>query len=411
MYGSRPQELRPWNAEAVLQSVLRRPSVSRADVARELRMSQPTVLDIVDRFIAGGVLREVGTNSSGGRPGVALDIVAEAARVIAVDLGGTYVRVGVFGFDRRLAHSTRLETDTTSREAVLRQIVDQVQQARSFDRASDRSFHCLVVGAPGYVRDGTVLDAPNLPDWIDVPLQHYLELELGIPVIVENDVDLAAVGEAHYGAGRDCADIACVAIGTGFGAGIIANKKLVRGMTGAAGEAAFIVPGPELLDRSFGRTGALETFAAMAALPRHAPEGSALQSASPTEIIAAARRHEDEATATLYAWTRYVAIGLIAIGAICNPETIVIGGGGGVGAYDLIEGQLIRYLQSHLPVPPRLACAQLGDEATLWGSLVLGLGAAVTHLAAKSNAGGNGHRNLGASRKRAFRGAERFKED
>jgi len=140
----------------------------------------------------------------------------------------------------------------------------------------------------------------------------------------------------------------------------------------AAGEAAFIVPVPELLDRSFGGTGALETFAAMPALPTHAPEGSALKTVSPAEIIAAARLGENEATATLQTWTRYVAIGLIAIGAICNPEMIVIGGGGGVGVYEMIQEPLSRYLNSHLPLPSRLACADLGDEAALWGSLVSG---------------------------------------
>src|SRR5579884_2394355 len=112
-----PGFLRFRNARAVLHALLRTRHLSRADLARELSLSRPTVLDIVERFVEEGVLHEVGTNVSGGRPSVALSVAAEAGEILAVDLGGTSVRLGRFDLDGTLREHRKVATEKSSRAA------------------------------------------------------------------------------------------------------------------------------------------------------------------------------------------------------------------------------------------------------------------------------------------------------
>lgn len=374
---NQPGLLRFRNARAVLLALLRGRRLSRADLARELSISRPTVLDIVDRFVENGVLTEVGTNASGGRPGVALSVAADAGEIVAIDLGGSSVRLGRFDLHGTLLDRLKVPTDTSSRDAVLDQIAALVA---GHSRAGRE--RTLVIGAPGYVRDGVVCDAPNLPEWHDVPLRADLERRLGVPVIVENDVDLAAVGESRHGVGRDHRNLVFLSLGTGLGCGIVLNGRLVRGAAGAAGEIGFLVPGVTELEGDFGANGALETLAAMPALVGHLPAGSAHAGTSPEEVIAAARAGDRDAREAVRVWARYVALGVLALGAICNPGVVVIGGAG-MHAFDLLEGPLTDAMHRHLPAPPALARTALGDDAALWGGLALGRERVVEVLATR----------------------------
>src|SRR5579875_1850876 len=267
-----PALLRRRNAREVLHTVHNEPGVSRAEISRRLGISMPTILDIVNRYVRLGIFQELGDRASGGRPATALGIAPDAGRLIVIDLGGTSVRGAAFGMDGRRSETIKLPTDTRSRQSVLDQLEDLVERLS----ASSAAAHAIAVGAPSYVQDGVVIDAPNLPNWRNVPLQQHLEDRFGFPVSIENDVDLAAVGETFHGAGKGLSDVALVAIGTGIGAGIVIDGKLVRGKAGTAGEIAFLVPDPAMLDTSYGAKGALESVAAMPALAGHLPEGSAL---------------------------------------------------------------------------------------------------------------------------------------
>lgn len=382
MSRNHPGLLRFRNARAVLQALLRTRDLSRADLARELSISRPTVLDIVDRFVDEGVVREVGVNASGGRPAVALSVAADAAEIMAVDLGGTSVRLGRFDLEGSLVERVKVPTDKRSRQSVLDQLTEMVETHQE----DSTNVRALVVGAPGYVRDGVVCDAPNLPDWQDVPLRAELERRLRIPVVVENDVDLAAVGEAQHGAARGRSHAVFLSLGTGIGAGIVQDGRLMRGTAGAAGEVAFLIPGIEDLDRSYGGQGALETRASMRALPGYLPAGSRLHGDSPEAIVAAAHAGDSSALAAVDTWASYVAVGTIALGAICNPDMVVLGGAG-ANAFDLIEARVTAALNRHLPVPPALCVTELGDDAALWGGLVLGRARVVDHLAARQRSG------------------------
>jgi glucokinase len=382
MSRNRPGLLRFRNARAVLLALLRSRDLSRADLARELSISRPTVLDIVDRFVDDGVVREVGVNASGGRPGIALSIASDAAEIMAVDLGGTSVRLGRFDLGGTLVERVKVATDKRTRQSVLDQLCDLVTTHRSLETG----IRCLVVGAPGYVQDGVVCDAPNLPDWHDVPLRTELEERLKIPVIVENDVDLAAIGEGHHGAARGCSHVVFLSLGTGIGCGIVVDGKLNRGAAGAAGEIAFLVPGVAELDTSYGGQGALETLASMQALPGYLPAGSILEGVGPEAIVSAAHTGDPDALHAVHTWAGYVALGTIALGAICNPEVIVIGGAGAY-AYDLIEERLRSAVRRHLPASPRLAATELGDDVALWGGMVLGRDRVVERLASRQRAG------------------------
>jgi len=155
---------------------------------------------------------------------------------IGVDLGGTYIKVGVVSESGKIAVKTAIETDA---EKGPKHVISQIKKGieKVFSK-KDFNIKGIGIGSPGVVtpKKGTVENPPNLPGWIKVNLGQILEKEFGIDVFVENDANAAAIGELIFGAGRKLDSFVMVTLGTGVGGGIVCNKKLFRGEHGAAGE-------------------------------------------------------------------------------------------------------------------------------------------------------------------------------
>ncbi len=297
-----------------------------------------------------------------------LSVPADGGQVICIDVGGTAIKAGRFTLDKQLSESYRAKTVHVNRQSVIDQLVEVVEilTVPSIE-------HCaVVVGVPGFVSDGIVIDAPNLPDWHQVPLYGELSRRLAVPVAIENDVNLATLGETFFGVARGYRNVVFLNIGTGVGAGIIINQKLFRGASCAAGEIGFLVPGIKELHESFENVGAFEYAVAMQYLARYMQQNDEKTTASPAEIINAARAGSNEAMDALTRWADYLSVGLIALSAVLNPEIIVIGGSG-CKAFELVKDRVVRHVQNHSPVPPIVACTELGEQAALWGGANIGL--------------------------------------
>lgn len=155
---------------------------------------------------------------------------------IGVDLGGTYIKVGIVSETGKIAVKTAVDTKAElGPKYVIAQIKKGIEQVYS-----KKDFHIkgIGIGSPGIIsaKKGTVQNPPNLPGWVKVNLGEILEKEFGIDVFVENDANVAAIGELIFGAGKKYDSFVMVTLGTGVGGGIIYNKKLFRGEFGGAGE-------------------------------------------------------------------------------------------------------------------------------------------------------------------------------
>ncbi len=310
------------------------------------------------------------------------------SRVIAVDLGGTQIRAAVCDAEGRVLNRLAQPSQTSEGvEAVFARIVATIRAA------ADEWAHvrAIGIGAPGPLDPwrGIVLEAPNVGGMRDFPLKARLEQELGVPVFVGNDANLAALGEQRYGAGRGVANLIYLTISTGIGGGIIADGKLflgARGFAGEVGHQTLDVNGPRC---NCGNLGCFEALAAGPAIARAALQ--AIRAGRETmmraqvagagapltaKIVAEAARAGDPlAREILDRAGFYIGLGLVSLLHSFDTQLFVLGGGIAIHAWDLIYPQMAatfgEYAMPSMRQGVAIVPAQLGDDAGLLGAAAL----------------------------------------
>ena len=354
--------------------------ISRADVARATGLSKPTVSALVGDLESAGLVRlaDPGSPSGGiGRPAALYELVPDASLVVAADIGATKIIVGVADLLGRPVAEQMIETPpdaTAAADAVVaaaNRLLDGCAGGASRLRGA-------CVGVPGVYRSGTdsVEMALNLPGFEGLAIARHLSERLGVLTQIDNDVNLAAVGEA--GAGAAHSDFAAVSIGTGIGSGLIIGGELYRGGTGAAGElGSLILPVAEDLTGA-GTRATLEDVASAPAIRRIFSgavgngRASSLDSGADVGEIFAAAVAGDEAAG--YALARAAGAMAYAVTHLClinDPALIVFGGG--VGANPVFVEAVAAELEDLLAHPPELAPSTLGRRATFLGAISLAL--------------------------------------
>jgi glucokinase len=301
-----------------------------------------------------------------------------------IDVGGTKILGGVVAPDGTVLEELRIESPATDVEAIEDAITSLVGQLRS-----RHDITAVGVGAAGYVdaARAVVLFAPNIA-WRDVDLKAELEQRLGLPVVVENDVNAAAWGEFTYGAGHDVDDLLMVAVGTGVGGGLVLDGELYRGAFGVGAEIGHMRVVPDGLMCGCGNRGCLEQYASGSALVREvraaARSGSLLAAdvldragGDPDGITGplvteAARAGDPFAVEQLEVLGRWLGEGIASLTAVLDPAVVVVGGGVSE-AGDLLIGPTRHAFESqltgrgHRPVLD-IRRARLGNRAGLIGA-------------------------------------------
>jgi predicted NBD/HSP70 family sugar kinase len=237
----------------------------------------------------------------------------------------------------------------------------------------------IVLGVPGVIDAETStlhLTSPNIPGLEGRAFGVELGDLLGIDVTLENDVNLAAVGERWAGVARGVDDFAFLSVGTGMGMGLVLGGELHRGNHGAAGEVDWALAGlAEDVDPS------ADGLAALA--ERVAPAGSAGTSLAPPydarAIFAAARRGDPLGRTVVDEVARRIAAHITPIAAVADPALVVLGGGLGANG-DLLLTPVRRLLAAWIPYPPRIEISSLGEAAVLMGALAVGLRSALDNV-------------------------------
>ena len=196
---------------------------------------------------------------------------------IGVDLGGTNMRVAVVDGAGCLLETINEPTALAKgREHVVTEISSAVRRLASQSGAG-RALLGVGVGVPGIIdlESGTVDAAANLPGWNHYPVLRELESRLGLPVLLENDANCAAMGEKWIGAGREVEDLCMLTLGTGVGGGFVVNGKPWHGVTGMAGELGHMTVIPDGAPCGCGSRGCLEQYASATAIKRIAVEAAA----------------------------------------------------------------------------------------------------------------------------------------
>jgi glucokinase len=253
-----------------------------------------------------------------------------AAAVLGVDVGGTTVTVVVRDGDGHVrAAAAEPMPAHLAPSAAMQSVAVLAREVAG--RAGVEAAHLAAAGlaVPGDVDAGrgVLRFAPNLPGWRDVPVGRIVAEALGVPVAVEHDVRMAALGEARLGAGRGVASFVCVTVGTGIGAAIVLDGRLYRGVSDAAGEIGHVpVPG-DGAPCGCGRRGCLETMASGRAIAARARARGAAAGVTAAEVFAAAKAGDAACAAVVADATAALAAGLTALVNVLNPAVIAVGGG------------------------------------------------------------------------------------
>jgi glucokinase len=305
---------------------------------------------------------------------------------IGVDIGGTKVAGGVVDPDGRILEQHRVTTPARDAEATTDAIVRVIEELRS--RHDD--IEAVGLGIAGFVdaARSVVYFAPNLLGWRDGPLREEVEKRIGLPVVVENDANAAAWGEARFGAGREEGCIVCVTLGTGVGGGVIVDRHLFRGGFGVAAEIGHIQMVEGGRPCGCGQRGCWEQYASGGALVREARERAeedrqsaelllglgdgTPQGIAGEHVTEAAHQGDPVAIGAFNTLGHWVGQGLADLAAVLDPQVFILGGGvseaGDVlleptrKAYEeLLTGRGRRPLAEVVP-------AQLGNDAGLVGA-------------------------------------------
>ena len=303
---------------------------------------------------------------------------------IGIDVGGTKVLGGVVDEAGKVLTTARKDTPRQGGSALTQTIADVAREL-----LTQHSVTSIGVSAAGFVSSDrkTMLATPNIADWNGVDLDNQLTKLIGLPVVIENDANAAAWGEAKFGAGKNQDHMMMLTVGTGIGGGIVVNGALYRGAFGIAAEFGHMRVVPEGHICGCGARGCFEQYGSGNALLRHAREAI---NASPEvarnllsrgdgtvagltgqAITDAARDGDPVALAAFNTTGQWLGAGIASLSVLLDPACVVIGGGV-IDAGEILLKPTRESLERNMPFAgkhpyPQIIAAELGNEAGLVG--------------------------------------------
>jgi glucokinase len=368
--------LRGLNLETVLAVAMQHDGpFTRAELIRATGLSAPTVGTLVSQLMQIGVVSDLGTGPSrGGRRPSSMEFNARHGYVAGIDLGPTRTRLALADLrGERLADRIMPTPQRLGPQALLARIAGALRALMEETGVPASRLVAVGAGAPGAVDRGRglVTSAPNLQGWTQVPMRDLLEAVLQAPVQVENDVNLAVLGEHWRGAARGHDTCAFVFVGTGIGAGILIGGELHRGHHYMAGEIGVMCMGPQYVDVDYGERGCFETLAGLHGLAERWPQASRQDPAGwVAGLFEAAIGGDRRARKVVDDTARLIAIAVANVAAVVDPTLIVLGGALFAQAESLVH-DVRKLVERIYPSPIEIVPSALGKDAPLSGSLLM----------------------------------------
>jgi predicted NBD/HSP70 family sugar kinase len=373
-----PPLLKRLNEQTVLDLVRNLAPVSRAEISRRAGISKPTVSLALRALVEAGLVRESAEAPSGPRYGaVYFEPVPEAALVLGLDLGARFLRGAICDLTGTIRARQDVELQGADAERALA-AVDELREALvAATGLPGELIHGVVVGVPGVTgaANGTLQLAANVPGLEGRPFEAELEERLGLPITLENDINLAALGERELGVARGVDDFVFLSVGTGMGAGIVLRGELHTGRHGFAGEIDFAL---DALDEDVD-----PSAPQVAEIAARLTQGAESRLRAPFEaraVFDAARQGDHAAQLVVDEVARRIALHLAPVAAVVDVELVVLGGGIGSNG-DLLLEPVRELLARWLPFPPQVEVSTVGEAAVLAGALAVGVRAALENVA------------------------------
>lgn len=314
-------------------------------------------------------------------------------KLLGIDLGGTTAKFAILTLDGDIQQKWSIETEILDDGAqIVPDIIDSIKHRLELYGMTKEDFVGIGMGSPGVIdqEKGTVIGAYNL-NWSTLqPVKEQIETALGIPFAIDNDANVAALGERWKGAGENNPDVTFITLGTGVGGGIIAEGNLLHGVMGAAGEIGHITVDPDGFMCTCGKRGCLETVASATGVVRVARQlseefagTSSLkdkiddgQDVTSKDIFDDAKAGDTFALMVVDKVCFYLGLAVANIGNLLNPSDIVIGGGvsaAGEFLRERVQAYFDQFTFKQVRESTRVKLAQLGNEAGVIGAASLAL--------------------------------------
>lgn len=369
--------LRRLNLERVLAAAIAREgALTRSELITITGLSAPTVGSLASQLLRCGLLTDLGTGPSrGGRRPARVEFNSRHGFVAGVDLGPTRTRLGLADLRGEIISRRIVATPQGGDPAAI--LGRLAADLRELMRQADLSPARLVAvgaGAPGAVDPvhGTVIAlAPNLNGWSNVPMGAILRDALDAPVVVENDVNLAVLGEHWKGAAQGHDTCAFLSFGTGIGAGLMVKGELHHGAHFLAGEIGLMSMGPQYVDTQYGSRGCLETLTGLGGLMRRwKPKGPAATGDWVSDFFAAVKAGDPDARAIADETGILIGIAAANLCSVLDPSLIVLGGALIAQGEQLVAAAR-RIVSQVIPTPPVVVATSLDKDAPLFGCLLV----------------------------------------
>lgn len=332
--------VRQINLSLVMNILRTQAPISRAALAQATGLNKATVSDLVFDLMERCFVREVGMKSSGtGRPATLLTLHPAAGFIVSCEIAVDFIEVMVTDFAPDVVWQVKEKTfPEMGQQAILDRTLALLYQGIERGKASATSLFGVAIGVPGMIDSGTgtLLFAPNL-GWSNVELLPFFEkANFGAPVFIENEANLAALGEHYFGAAKGYENVLYLSGNIGLGGGVVRDGHLCRGVSGVASEFGHMTMNPDGELCKCGNHGCWETQVSQKALYRYLDEliASGKKSSlvhvagnySVEMIVDAAKAGDEVAILAIEKTGRYLGIGIASLLNALNPELVVLGG-------------------------------------------------------------------------------------
>lgn len=386
-----PGVVRTHNAAVVLQQLRLHAPLSRADLAKRIGLNRSTVSSIVAQLLHAGLIQETDRQTDKvGRPGLSLALNPMGGCAVGVEIDATGVRVVLTDFTAQcIWRRTLLVDEGESQEGYFQCAEEMVRQALL--QAQARELRVLGVGValPGLVdvHCGELRYAPSLR-WHDIPFRARWSKRFGLPILIENSANAAALGEYYFGVAQNVPNFLYIGAGTTMGGGIVINGTLLRGRGGFAGEMGHITLDPDGAVCRCGARGCWETLVGpeqvVAQYRRRSPNAAQVLDGGGTrtrgdesdfaKVVAAAEAGDLAAEAVMQQMGLNLGIGIANLVNIFNPQLVVLGGHYSL-AHETVIPMIKETVKQHSLFPMRTALSVLpslrGVDDSILGAAAL----------------------------------------
>jgi predicted NBD/HSP70 family sugar kinase len=375
-----PAGMRELNQRAVLDRLRAEGPATRPNIARDTGLSKPTVGQALLDLEQHGLVRTVGRTFAGpGRSAVLYEANPMAGHVLGIDIGRELVRIAVADLSGEVVAKLDERNRSRSANALVRTVSNGAERALQAARLRRDDIVATVIGSPGVLNmhSRSFGHVPNLPGWERKGLLDDLEKALGPGLVVENDANLAALGEYQAGAARRVGTFVTLTVGTGIGMGIVVDGQLFRGANGAAGEVGYLPfgwPADGLPAAGYAKPkqGMLEAAAAARSIVQIAAANGLERARTAKDVFRLAHEGDERALRAVHEEAGRLAFVIAAVAAVIDPELVVLGGGVGTNT-DLLQRPIERILSRTTPLVPRIVQSELGEDAVLTGAITTAL--------------------------------------